>query len=448
MSVEQSISDQALKEKIDQLLANRSQQDKFSGSVLVARGDEVLFEGVCGLASQRYQIPNRIDTKFNLGSMNKMFTGVRTVQLAQEGKLDFQDTVGRHLPDYPNQEVAEKVTIHHLLTHTSGLGSYFNREFVQSAKERFRSIDDFLPLMVNEPLLFEPGTQWSYSNSGFLLLGKLIEAISGQSYFDSVREHIYGPAGMQDTDCYEMDDDSVQNLAMGYTRLFSPGKRTNNIFLHSYKGGPAGGGFSTVLDLHRFDQALRQHRLLNPEMTALLYSGKTPVGPDENIQYAYGFGDERHYGTRIVGHSGGFPGINSRLDMYLEMGLSVAIMSNYDPSAAEGVAAFIRKFVTGTPLAQPLPLQDMNLQPLLGVYAVEGGPMPDLKIRIRQQAEDLLVEFVPAMGMFEIVPLSENEYCDESTTDRRLRLQRDASGNVVGIELKDRREVLQFNKLD
>lgn len=441
------ISNDQLSHQLGAYLQTRSQQDKFSGAVRVAQNGEEIFSQAYGLASQRYQVPNRIDTKFNLGSMNKMFTGVRTVQLAQQGRLDFQDTVGKHLPDYPNSEVAEKVTIHHLLTHTSGLGSYFNREFVQSAKELFRSIDDFMPLMVNEPLLFEPGTQWSYSNSGFLLLGKLIEVITGKSYFESVREHIHEPVGMMDTECYEMDDDSVPNLAMGYTRMFSPsGKRTHNIFLHSYKGGPAGGGFSTVLDLHKFDQALRQHRLLNPEMTALLYTGKVTAGPDKDIQYAYGFGDERHHGTRVVGHGGGFPGINSKLDIYLELGYTVAVMSNYDPASAEAVASFIRKLVTGTPLVQPLPLKAVNVQPLMGLYAAVGGPMPDLKLQIRRQEDVLLAEYVPAMGMFEIVPLNENEYCDEETTDQRIRLQRDASGNVIALELQNRRETLHFKR--
>jgi CubicO group peptidase (beta-lactamase class C family) len=313
-------------------------EDRFSGSVLLARDGRPLFRKAYGLASKAFDAPNRVDTKFNLGSMNKMFTAVGVARLAQQGKLDFSDPLAKHLPDYPNQEVARKVTLHHLLTHTSGIGDYFTDKYRQTSKDRFRAVRDYFPLFVDKPLEFEPGKRFRYSNAGFMVLGAVVEKVSGQNYFDYVREHIYRPAGMVNTDAYEMDRDTP-NLATGYTRQAGGGLK-NNLFLHVVKGGPAGGGFSTVEDLLRFDVALRTHKLLDARHTDLVLTGKVPArGGDE---YGYGFMIRKYRGTRIAGHGGGFPGINSALEMYLDEGYTVAVMSNYDPPAAERVADKLR----------------------------------------------------------------------------------------------------------
>jgi CubicO group peptidase (beta-lactamase class C family) len=341
------LSDAALVSKLDTYLKKLADADLFSGAVLVARDGKPVYRKAFGLASQAFRVPNRVDTKFNLGSMNKMITAVAVAQLAEKGKLAYADPIRKHLPDYPNSAVAEKVTIHHLLTHTSGLGTYFNERW-EARKSQLRSVSDFLPLFAEDPLAFEPGARFEYSNAGFVVLGAIIEKVSGQSYFDYVRDQIYKPAGMTDTDAYELDQDTP-NLAIGYTRMDSSGRsasgpRRNNLFMHVIKGGPAGGGFSTVEDLLRFAAALRGHRLLSATSTDLLLAGKadTPWG----ARYAYGFEDERVNGRRIVGHGGGFPGINGQLDIYLDGGFTVAVLANYDPPAAQRVATWLRERLT------------------------------------------------------------------------------------------------------
>jgi CubicO group peptidase (beta-lactamase class C family) len=321
--------------------------DVFSGTVLVARNGKPVFANAYGMANSAYQVPNRLDTKFNLGSMNKMFTAVAICQLAEQGKLAFSDPIGKHLTDYPNKTVAEKVTIHHLLTHTSGIGDYFNDKFIDASRDKFRSIKDYFPLFVDKPLEFEPGARFRYSNAGFMVLGAVVQKVSGKDYFDYVREHIYKPAGMINTDAYELDRD-IPNLAYGYTREglgdgFEDGARRNNLFMHVIKGGPAGGGYSTVEDLLRFDIALRQDKLLSASQRDILISGKVDA---MGAKYAYGFMESTINGKRIVGHGGGFPGINSQLDMYLESGYTVAVMSNYDPPAAQNVAGKLREMLT------------------------------------------------------------------------------------------------------
>ncbi len=267
--------------------------------------------------------------------MNKMFIGVAVAQLAQQGKLSFDDTLLKHVPDYPNQDVAGKVTVHQLLTHTSGMGSYFNDKYEQASKARFKAVRDYLPLFADDPLQFKPGERFGYSNAGFHVLGLVIEKVSGRDYFDYVREHVYRPAGMADTDCYDLEYDTP-NLAVGYTRSGPPGPadgpRRNNLWLHVAKGGPAGGGFSTVEDLRKFAAALRGHRLLDAKHTELVLGGKVEAfGP--GARYGYGFIDETEGGQRVVGHGGGFPGISGQLDVYLGAGYTLAVLSNYDGGA-------------------------------------------------------------------------------------------------------------------
>jgi CubicO group peptidase (beta-lactamase class C family) len=332
-------------------MADLAAKDQFSGAVLISRSGRVVFQGAWGLASRSFQAPNRVDTKFNLGSMNKMFTAVAISQLAQQGKLAFEDKVGKHIADWPNAAVREKVTIHQLLTHTSGMGSYFNDAYLRAAKEQFRKVKDYRPLYAAEPLRFEPGSKWSYSNSGFMLLGEIVEAVSGKDYFDYVRENVTGPLSMTGTDCYEMDRDT-DNLAIGYTsegpHPLTGAEKWNNLYLHVVKGGPAGGCFSTVLDLVRFAEGLRSEKLLNAQYTAMMTEGKVAPDPENpDGLYAYGIEERKYPSERVVGHGGGFAGINGKLDIYWKSGYVVAVLSNYDPPAAENVADRIRKRILG-----------------------------------------------------------------------------------------------------
>jgi CubicO group peptidase (beta-lactamase class C family) len=313
-------------------LERLSRADAFSGAVLVARHDRVIFAGAYGLASRAWNQPNRLDTKFNLGSMNKMFTSIAVAQLVEKGKLSLGDPIGKHLRHYPNRDAAAKVTVRHLLSHTSGLADIFNAKFLDASRTRFRAIQDYFPLFADEPLQFEPGTRFGYSNAGFTVLGAIVQEASGMDYFDYVREHIYRPAGMTDTDAYELDTD-VPNLAVGYTRGEGggPGRPAlrNNTFLHVIKGGPAGGGYSTVEDLRRFAEALRKGALIRPET---LRQWTTPG--DTNPGYALGFQVFHADRPRVVGHTGGFPGISAVLRMDLDNGYTAAVLANLDGASA------------------------------------------------------------------------------------------------------------------
>jgi CubicO group peptidase (beta-lactamase class C family) len=198
-------------------------------------------------------------------------------------------------------------------------------------------------------LQFKPGEQQQYSNAGYVVLGAIIERVTGQSYDDVVRERIYEPAGMRDTAAFPLDRDEP-NLAAGYTHVAPDGSTDesqwwNNLLMLPARGGPAGGGYSTILDLLRFAVALHRHKLLGSEMAATLLEGKVPLRTRAFAQYGYGFGVEQMGDVRIVGHTGGAPGINAQLDMYPDRGYTIAILANYDPPAASQVAEMIRQLI-------------------------------------------------------------------------------------------------------
>jgi len=310
-------------------------EDKFSGVVLVAKDGKPIFVRAYGTADKRGNFGNRVETKFNLGSMTKMFTAVAIAQLAERGKLSFSDPIGKHLPDYLNKAVAGKVTIHHLLTHTSGMGDYHNEKFY-ARLDQMRTVSDLVPLFVNEPLTFEPGEKWDYSNAAFTVLGLIIEKVSGQSYFDYVKQHVFKRAGMADTDFYERDK-RVPNRAVGYMRVNAKGEpdpeapRRANTSARPAKGSPAGGAYSTVNDMLKFRLALGNNKLLNRESTDMVTTGKVKVPPGWPMsEYAYGFTISVVNGRRVVGHGGTGPGVAGRLDMYPELGYTVVILSNYE----------------------------------------------------------------------------------------------------------------------
>jgi CubicO group peptidase (beta-lactamase class C family) len=330
---EKPLADAEIAKQLGAFVDRLAAKDAFSGTVLVAKNGKPFFTKAVGIANRDFMAPVTLDTKFNTGSMFKMITAVSIAQLAEAGKLSFDDKIGKYLDtSWLAQPILDKVTIHQLLTHTSGLGSYFNETYDKSSRLLFRKVDDYKLLVTGDTLAFEPGTQWQYSNTGMLLLGAIVEKASGEDYFDYVREHVTGPAGMKNTDCYELDLVN-ENLAVGYEKELGPNGTTryrNNIFQHVLRGGPAGGGYTTVEDLLAFDRALRSGKLVSKAMLDRMWRAY----PEQNSpRYGYGFGIFETPVGRAVGHSGGFNGISADFLMYLDAGYTIAVLSNYGGGA-------------------------------------------------------------------------------------------------------------------
>ncbi|MGE5740857.1 MAG: serine hydrolase domain-containing protein, partial [Candidatus Aminicenantes bacterium RBG_16_66_30] len=247
-------------------LEAQTKADEFSGVVLVAKDSRVIFEEAYGLADRDKQVPNRKDTKFNLGSINKNFTRVAIHQLARQGKLALDDPIKKFLPDYPNPQAAEKVTVRQLLNMTSGIGDFFGDRFDATPKEKIRTLRDYLPLFADRPLEFEPGTSNKYSNGGYIVLGLIIEKAAGVDYYAYVRENIFKPCGMADTDSYPRDAD-VPGLARGYTRegKAAGAPRVLNFATLPGRGSSAGGGYSTAADMLKYVMALKDRKIILPD---------------------------------------------------------------------------------------------------------------------------------------------------------------------------------------
>jgi D-alanyl-D-alanine carboxypeptidase len=320
---------------IQKVLSEADAADRFSGAVLVAKNGQVLFSRAYGLADRERGIPNTVATRFRIGSMNKMFTGTAVVQLAEAGKVELAAPIGEYLTGYRNRDVAAKVTIHHLLTHTGGTGDIFTPEF-RAHRPELRTLDDYVRVYGDREPEFEPGSQWRYSNYGYILLGTVIEKVTGQTYYDYVQARIYQPAQMTATGS-QPEDQPVPDLSVGYMKPPGTGERVPNTETLPYRGTSAGGGYSTIGDLARFAQALVSHQLLRPETTRLLITGKAEHAPGP--RYAYGFEDRRDTdGNGCVGHGGGAPGMNGSLLIYPHSRYVTVVLANMDPPAAKRIA--------------------------------------------------------------------------------------------------------------
>ncbi|MCX6563081.1 MAG: serine hydrolase [Candidatus Aminicenantes bacterium] len=288
--------------------------DSFSGVILVAhKGAPVLFEAY-GLADREAKAPNRTDTKFNIGSINKSFTGLAVRRLAAEGKINIDDSIKKCLPEYPNADAATKVTVRHLLDMTSGIGDFFGERYEATPKEKLRTLKDYLPLFADRPLEFEPGSRNMYSNGGYVVLGLIVEKASGTDYYAYVREHIFKPAGMLDTDSFEKDA-VVGNRAVGYTG--SGAARKRNYDSLPGKGSSAGGGYSTAADLLKYVIALNKGT----------FGSAAP-----ELQGGFGI-------------AGGAPGLNAAVEWDPQRGYAIIVLANLDPPAATSVARQIRTWL-------------------------------------------------------------------------------------------------------
>jgi D-alanyl-D-alanine carboxypeptidase len=277
--------------------------------------------------------------------MNKMFTGVAVLQLAQAGKLKLDDPLGKYLTNYPNKDLAAKVTLGELLTNTGGTGDIWGPDYDKHRLD-LRTLQDYVNLYGNRPLRFEPGSRWEYSNYGFILLGAVIEKVSGESYYDYVYDHIYLPAGMTSTGS-EPEDQAKANHSIGYTKM---GAATDSWHpttgTLSYRGTSAGGGYSTVGDLLAFANALVQDKLLDPQYTKLLITAKVknPFGFD-----AYSFGVQTINGVQCFGHNGASPGTNGDLEICRDSTYTVVALANMDPPAAEQASQFVINRLSSLP---------------------------------------------------------------------------------------------------
>ncbi len=319
---------QSKSEKIEALVKYYSDEGLFNGSVLVAEKDEVVYKGAVGMSNFEWNIPNTTQTKFRLGSITKQFTSMLIMQLVEEGKLRLDGKITDYLTNY-RKETGERVTIHHLLTHGSGIPNYTEDDSFFPNSGKYYKVHDFIKTYCSGDLEFEPGSRFNYSNSGYFILGAIIEAVSGNSYEKQLEEKILNGVGMKETG-YDMHEYLIGNRASGYEQKLS-GYR-NAPFLNMALPYSAGSLYSTVEDLNRWNQALYSNKLLSDSLKQKMFRGYISIGGSMNAGYGW-FNENiptRDSSKKInmIWHSGGINGFLTELARFPEEQNFVVVLDN------------------------------------------------------------------------------------------------------------------------
>ena len=327
--------------KIDTLLARYHQLGLFNGTALVAdHGTAVLRKGY-GLANMEWNIPNAPDTKFRLGSITKQFTATLVMQMVEQGKIDLNAPLIRYLPDYP-KATGDRVTIHQLLNHTSGIPGYTELpDFGRGMRDSKRP-EEFIRIFSGLELLFEPGTKFSYNNSGFFLLGVILEKLTGKPYEQLLRERIFDPAGMKDSG-YDSTHPLLSKRASGYDSSLDG--YTNTTYIDMTQPYAAGSLYSTAEDLFLWDQALQGEKILKA-------ASKEKMFTPGLANYGYAF-DIRKGAVTTVEHGGGINGFNTNISRDLEPRRVMILLNNTGGAPLGAMTAGIRNILEGRSAAMP-----------------------------------------------------------------------------------------------
>ncbi|MBD3402640.1 serine hydrolase [candidate division GN15 bacterium] len=411
---------QTLAERFDQYCRAANEINNFHGAVLVAKDGEVVFANGYGWASAQLGVENTAQHKFLIGSITKSFTAAAILRLAEAGKLTLEDKLSKYFDDFP-AEVADKVTIHHLLTHTSGVHSYTEITDLMLRRTIAMTPEEIVDRFKNMPLDFEPGAEWKYSNSGYFLLGLIIEKASGMSYDEYLEEHILGPAGMEQTGL-AVTEEIVDGMVQGYA--VHEDELANAVVIHMSLPFAAGALYSTVADLYRWDRALYGEEILTEASKEKMF---TPYKND----YGYGWAITKLYDRSLVTHSGGIDGFNSMMHRFVDDDVCVVVLSNATAGQASTVAASLAAILFDEPYDVPVKKEPIAADPsdwddFTGVYRIDSN-----EYRVVTMEDDRLYSKRGSGPQFEIFPEADNKFFFEHDNAVTLTFVRDDAGEVV-----------------
>lgn len=411
--------------KLDEYMAAAVKLGRFSGSVLVARDGKVLLSKGYGMANLELDVPNTPQTKFRIASVTKPFTATAIMLLQERGALNVQDKLCKHVADCPPAWSA--ITIHHLLTHTSGVPNYTGfPDYVATMREA-ATVESLIGRFKNKPLDFAPGGEYRYSNSGYALLGHIIERVSGIPYAQFIQRNIFTPLRMADSG-FDGPFRILKNRAAGYSR--SGETVINAPFIAMTIVYSAGGLFSTVEDLYLWDQALAANALLSPASMATML---TPVAND----YGYGWGTGRQLNRRHVGHNGQVNGFTSVLARYPDDRAVVIILTNSDQTTppVDRVARDLAAIMFGEPYELPKPRTVVAVEPrILDSYVGEYELKAKVFATVTRTGNQISVQITGGPPLA-LAATSETEF-EAEVVEARVIFVKDAQGVVTHLILR------------
>jgi CubicO group peptidase (beta-lactamase class C family) len=416
-----SVQAKNLQKDLDEYLTAAHEVWKFHGTALVAKDGKVLFEKGYGMANIELGVPNTPEMKFQIGSITKQFTATAIMQLEEKGLLSLNDPITKHLPDYP-KETGDKITIHNLLSHTAGIPNYTNMPDMMNKKAFEISVEDLMGTFKNEPLDFEPGDKYTYSNSNYVVLGAIIEKIAGETYEDYLQENIFEPLGMNNSG-YDHRDVIMKNRAAGYSQNEAK-ELVNAEFTHMSTPYAAGALYSTVEDMLIWDQALYGEKILKKSSLDRMF---TPVKGD----YGYGWVIDEMYGRKHIWHNGGIFGFYTNFARWVDDKICVVVLSNNDAAPVDAITLGLSAIALGEPYDFPVKKSPIKMDPAIfadyeGVYQIEDGDY-----RFITADDTAMYSQRSGSVVLRVQPETEDLFYfdfDEMTT---IKFVRDESGKVI-----------------
>ncbi|HSC26377.1 MAG TPA: serine hydrolase [Vicinamibacterales bacterium] len=416
----------AVAERVDEYMQAQARVNQFSGTILLARNGAPLVSKGYGWANVEWEIPNTPRTRFRLGSITKQFTSMAVMQLRQQGRLDVQDPICRHLTPCP--DAWKPVTVHHLLTHTSGIPSYTNQPEYRKTMMIPKTLDDMVAGFRDLPLEFEPGSRFRYNNSGYFLLGMIIEKVAGQPYERVLRDQIFDPLGMDDTG-YDRPDTILPRRASGYRR--TPSGIGNAAYLDMVQPYAAGALYSTIEDLLKWDQALYTDRLL-PE------GARTAMFTPFKENYGYGWAvrppSPATFNRRQIDHGGGINGFSTMIIRLPDDRISVIVLANNENAGAGRVARDLLAILLGEPYELPVVRTVATVdRSLYDSYVGEYQLAPAFILTITRDGDRLMAQ-ATGQQKLEIFPESETKFFLKAV-EAQITFVKDDQGKVTHLIL-------------
>ena len=422
--------------KIDAYLDAAHELWGFDGAVLVAVDGRALFSRGYGMANQKVGVPNTPHTKFVIGSITKQFTAAAILKLQEKGLLNTRDVISKYLPKYP-KPTGDKITIHHLLSHTSGLPNYTDYPEVLLKRLNLITPEEIMRTFMYRPLEFEPGTAFKYSNSGYILLGMIIEKVSGQSYEAFLHHELLKPLGMNNTG-YARREAGLPERADGYT--LEEKNLVDALPVHFSVLHTAGALYSTVEDMLLWDQALYGEKVLSRESITKMF---TP-----NLQnYGYGWVIEERYGRKHTFHGGFLDGFNTVFSRWPDDRLCIVVFSNEDIAPVKKIARGLAAIIYGEPYVFPVEKKPAEIDPNLLVEYDGVFEMAPEFYRLVQKDNDKLYTRIVGEPRRQLLPESDDKFFVDADNTVTLTFNRDDNGKVVSLDLVDDMMIYRANRL-